>query len=106
MTPRPGPGVPERATLSRDLGDFLIELSIALHKHAMYPEDHPSLGPAASAVTRRAALLLAGRATLSLGLARHPLVIAGGATDGKHPVLGELAGRLHRHHLGAVPFRR
>ncbi len=106
MTPRPGPGVPERATLSRDLGDFLIELSIALHKHAMYPEDHPSLGPAASAVTRRAALLLEDRATLSLGVARHQLVIEGVATDGKHPVLGELAGRLHRHHLGAVTFRR
>ncbi len=49
MSPRPGPVSPERATLSRDLGDFLIELSIALHKHATYPEDHPSLGPAASA---------------------------------------------------------
>src|SRR6266566_4914773 len=28
----------DRATLSRDLADFLIELSIALHKHAMDPE--------------------------------------------------------------------
>jgi hypothetical protein len=106
MMPRPGPVSPERATLSRDLGDFLIELSIALHKHAMYPADHPSLGPAASAVTRRAALLLEDRATLSLGVARHQLVIEGVATDAKHPVLGELAGRLHRHHLGAVTFRR
>src|SRR5260370_31536247 len=106
MTPRPGPGGPERATLSRDLGDFLTDRSIALHKQAMYPEDHPSLGPAASAVTRRAALLLEDRATLSLGVARHQLVIEGVATDGKHPVLGELAGRLHRHHLGAVTFRR
>jgi hypothetical protein len=103
--PRPGPVSPERATLSRDLGDFLIELSIALHKHAMYPADHPSLGPAASAVTRRAALLLEDRATLSLGVARHQLVIEGVATDAKHPVLRELAGRLHRHHLGAVTFR-
>jgi hypothetical protein len=106
MTPPPGPASPERATLSRDLGDFLIELSIALHKHAMYPADHPSLGPAASAVTRRAALLLEDRATLSLGVARRQLVIEGVATDAKHPVLGELAGRLHRHHIGAVTFRR
>jgi len=29
---------PEKAALSRELADFLIELSIALHKHAMYPE--------------------------------------------------------------------
>jgi hypothetical protein len=96
----------ERASLSRDLADFLIELSIALHKHAMYPEGHPSLAPAAAGVTRRAALLLEDRATLSLGVARNQLVIEGVATDPKHPVLRELAGRLHRHHLGAVTFRR
>jgi hypothetical protein len=96
----------ERATLSRDLAEFLIELSIALHKHAMYPEGHPSLEPAAAGVTRRAGLLLEDRSTLSLGVARHQLVIEGVATDPKHPVLAELAGRLHGHHLGAVTFRR
>ena len=96
----------ERATLSRALADFLVELSIALHKHAMYPQGHPSLEPAAAAVTRRVALLLEDRATVSLGVARHQLVIEGVATDPKHPVLRELAARLHRHHLGAVTFRR
>src|SRR5881409_2026916 len=96
----------ERATLSRDLADFLIELSIALHKHAMYPEGHPSLAPAAAGVTRRAGSLLNDRATVSLGVARNQLVIEGVATDPKHPVLRELAGRLHRHHLGAITFRR
>src|SRR5438046_5750532 len=101
----PAPGG-ERATLSRDLADFLIELSIALHKHAMYPEGHPSLAPAAAGLTRRAALLLEDRATVSLGVARNQLVIEGVATDPKHPVLRELAGRLHRHHLGAITFRR
>src|SRR2546429_1840917 len=101
----PGPAS-ERATLSRDLADFLIELSIALHKHAMYPEGHPSLAPAAAGLTRRAALLLEDRATTSLGVAGNQLVIEGVATDPKHPVLRELAGRLHRHHLGAITFRR
>src|SRR5256886_819227 len=96
----------ERAALSRDLADFLIELSIALHKHAMYPEGHPSLAPAAAGLTRRAALLLEDRTTISLGVARDQLVIEGVATDPKHPVLRELAGRLHRHHLGAITFRR
>ena len=57
-------------------------------------------------VTRRAGLLLEDRSTLSLGVARHQLVIEGVATDPKHPVLAELAGRLHGHHLGAVTFRR
>jgi len=82
----------------------LIELSIALHKHALYPPDHPSLEPAAAAVVDRAHLLLADRATLALGVARNQLVIEGVATDPKHPVLRELADRLHRHHLGAVTF--
>lgn len=99
---------PERggAALSRELADFLIELSIALHKHAMYPEGHPSLAPAATGVTRRAEHLFEGRATLALGVARQQLVIEGVATDAKNPVLSELAGRLHRHHLGAVTFHR
>jgi hypothetical protein len=84
----------------------LIELSIALHKHSMYPPDHPSLGPAAAGVLRRADALLRDRSSISLGVARSQLVIEGVATDPRHPVLAELAGRLHRHHLGAVTFNR
>src|SRR5467141_4521899 len=97
---------PEKAALSRELADFLIELSIALHKHSMYPEGHPSLAPAAPGVTRRAEHLFESRATLALGVARQQLVIEGVATDPKNPLLSELAGRLHRHHLGAVTFHR
>lgn len=104
----PGSGAPssERAALSRELADFLIELSIGLHRHAMYPEGHPSLAPAAAALTRRAEQLLETRPSVSLGVARQQLVIEGVATDPKHPVLRELAERLHRHHLGAITFRR
>ncbi|PYO94624.1 MAG: hypothetical protein DMD62_05120 [Gemmatimonadetes bacterium] len=96
----------EKAALSRELADFLIEFSIALHKHAMYPEGHPSLAPAAAATTRRAEHLFEERTTLALGVARQQLVIEGVATDPKNPLLSELAGRLHRHHLGAVTFHR
>src|SRR2546422_9739134 len=85
---------PEKAALSRELADFLIELSIALHKHAMYPEGHPSLAPAAAGVTRRAEHLFEERTTLALGVARQQLVIEGVATDAKNPLLSELAGRL------------
>lgn len=107
MTGQPpiSPG-PSHSTLSRELGEFLIELSIALHKHSMYPQGHPSLQPAAAGVLRRLVQLLRARGTLSLGVARHQLIIEGVATDSKHPVLSELAGRLHRHHLGAVSFAR
>ncbi|HYK10755.1 MAG TPA: HEAT repeat domain-containing protein [Gemmatimonadales bacterium] len=62
--------------------------------------------PAAAGVLRRLVQLLRERGTLSLGVARHQLIIEGVATDSKHPVLSELAGRLHRHHLGAVSFAR
>ena len=92
--------------MSRELSEFLIELSIALHKHAMYPSGHPSLGPAVARLVRRGEALLHDRASLSLGVARSQLVIEGVATDPRHPVLAELAGRLHRHHLGAVTFNR
>ncbi|MGH7530878.1 MAG: hypothetical protein ACREMN_10895, partial [Gemmatimonadales bacterium] len=100
------PAPAERAALSRELAEFLIELSIALHKDSMYPEGHPSLEPAAVAVTRRASQLHEARATIGLGVARQQLVIEGVATDPKNPVLADLAGRLHRHHLGAITFHR
>lgn len=105
-TPPAGPpgGGSKRTALAKDLSEFLLELSIALHKYAMYPDGHPSLGPAAAGVTRRAEDLLRQRGSLSLGVARDQLIIEGVATDPRHPVLGELAGRLHRHHLGAVTF--
>jgi HEAT repeat protein len=96
----------QRAALPRDLSDFLIEFSIALHKHAMYPGGHPTLGPAADGVARRLAALLTERGTLSLGVARDQLVIEGLATDPRNPVLKDLADRLHRHHLGAISFTR
>ena len=95
----------ESTTLSRDLSDFLIEFSIALNKHAMYPGGHPSLEPAAERVIARLQPLLVSRGTLSLGVARNQLVIEGVATDPKNPVLSDLASRLHRHHLGAVSLR-
>lgn len=92
--------------MSRELSEFLIELSIALHKHAMYPTGHPSLEPAVGRLVSRGEALLQDRPSLSLGVARNQLVIEGVATDPRHPVLAELAGRLHRHHLGAVTFSR
>ena len=95
----------ERAVaLSQELSEFLIELSIALHRHGMYPQGHPSLLPAEVSVISRLNSLVGQRGSLSLGVARRQLIIEGVATDPKHPVLQELAGRLHRHHIGAVRF--
>ncbi|HJU67073.1 MAG TPA: hypothetical protein VJ650_02420 [Gemmatimonadaceae bacterium] len=96
----------ESAALSRDLADFLIELSIALHKNAIYPPDHPLLGGAVDALVLRLVRLLQDRGSLSLGVARQQLVIEGVVTAASNSLLRDLAQRLHRHHLGAVKFLR
>jgi hypothetical protein len=92
----------ERATLSRDLNEFLIELSIALHRQSMYPIGHPALIPAIESVIRRAEQLLQDRPQIAFGVARRQLVIDGVTTDPDQPVLRRLADTLHRHHIGAV----
>lgn len=95
------------ATLSRELADFLVELSITLNKHAIYPQNHPLLDVAVDGVANRLGMLFVGdRDSLSIGVARRQLIIEGVATDPLNPVLKELAQRLHQHHVGAVKFTR
>ena len=72
----------------------------------MYPDGHPSLGPAVDAVMRRAHRLLEDRPSLAFGVARRQLIVEGVTTDPEHPVLRRLAEELHRHHLGAVSVSR
>lgn len=93
-----------KAALSRELSDFLIELSITMQKHAIYPPGHPLLNASIDVVMRKLSLLLVDRPSLSLGIARRQLIIEGVATDPNHALLKELAGRLHKHNLGAVKF--
>lgn len=95
-----------KATLSRELSDFLVEFSIAMQKHAIYPAAHPLLIDAVDGVMRKIALLLEDRPSLSIGIARRQLIIEGVGTDPEHPLLKELAGRLHKHNLGAVKFNK
>ena len=98
---------PVVATLSRELADFLVELSITLNKHAIYPRGHPLLDVAVDGVANRIGALFVGdRDSLSIGVARRQLIIEGVATDPLNPVLKELAQRLHEHHVGAVKFVR
>ena len=93
-----------KAALSRELSDFLIELSITMQKHAIYPPGHPLLNASMDMVMRKLSLLLVDRPSLSIGIARRQLIIEGVATDPNHALLKELAGRLHKHNLGAVKF--
>lgn len=97
---------PERAALSRELSEFLMELSIGVHRYAMYPPGHPSLAPVVENIVGRLSEIFEDRRTLSIGVAQTQLVIEGIATDQKHPVLADLARRLHEHQLGAISFEK
>jgi len=97
---------PARVTLSRPFSDLVVELSIALQKFVMYPEGHPSLGPAVASVVRRAERIMEDRPSVAFGVARHQLIIEGVVTDPRQPVLRRLADSLNRHHLGAISLSR
>ncbi len=92
--------------LTRELADFLIEFSIVLHKRSMYPAGHPHLGDATDRFVRRMRALLERRESVTLGVARHRLVIDAATTDPKNALLRDLAHRLHRHRLASVHFSR
>ncbi len=88
--------------MSREVHEFLVDFSVALHRHSMYPAGHPALEPAVAAVVRRAGRLFETRPGLAFGVARRRLLVDGVATDPGQPVLSRLAEALHGHHLGAV----
>lgn len=90
--------------MSRELSEFLIELSIGVHRHAMYPAGHPSLDPAVESIVSRLAEIFVDRPSIEIGVARAQLVVDGVATDPGHPVLSDLARRLHAHQFAAVSF--
>jgi len=92
--------------LPRELGAFLVAFSIAVHRFAMYPSGHPTLRPSADAVLQRLSVVLARAPSLSIGVGSRQLVVQGLPTDPRHPVLSDLARRLHDHHLAALSLLR
>ncbi|HEX9484605.1 MAG TPA: hypothetical protein VF929_08485, partial [Gemmatimonadaceae bacterium] len=104
--PRSASADAQTPRLSQELSEFLVELSVAMHKHAIYPRGHPLLTQSVEAVHDSLIRLLVERPALSIGVARRQLIIEGVATGALHPLLSELAGKLHRHHIGALKFLR
>jgi hypothetical protein len=96
----------EVTALSKEVSEFLLEFSIGVHRHSMYPPDHPSLVPTAENILGCLSAILMERTRLTLGVGRDQLIIEGVATESKHPVLRDLAKRLHDHQVGAVSFDR
>ncbi len=93
------PDVPSEAV------GFLIRFSVALHKHSSYPPGHPTLTAADAGAIEALQPLLARRDALTVAVARSNLLVDGAETDPSHPVLRELAERLHRRQIGAFVFR-
>ena len=93
-------------TLPQDHADLLVEFAVAVHKNAIYPGTHPLLVASVDGLARRLAAFLDQTPTLSIGVARRQLIIEGVATDEEHPILRDLAARLHRHQIGALRFNR
>ncbi len=96
----------EPAPLPDAVVGWLVRLSVALHKHATYPPGHPTLRGATDSARDGLAALLDEHGELAVGVARTTLVVGDGATDEGHPVLRELAQRLHRREVGRLVFRR
>lgn len=88
-----------------DVAEFLLEFSIGIHRHAMYPPNHPSLKPATTAILGRLQAALHTRADLRLGVLRDGFVCEDRESDPRHPVISELAERLHDHEVAALVFR-
>ncbi len=84
---------------ARELSNFLLELSVALHRRTMYPGGHPSLAAAEERVTQRLGPLLAAAGQVAIGVAAEQLVIDGVATDVRNHLLRALAERLHGHRV-------
>jgi hypothetical protein len=95
---------PERPPLAREFIRFLLELSVGVHRHAIYPPGHPSLEPVAEEATSRLTELLSDRPVLRIGVARQELLAEGGASDPRQPVLADLARRLHYQQIAGISF--
>lgn len=89
-----------------ELRELAQELAVAVHKRGIYPASHPMQLGAVDAVHTRIQRLLSTRLELPIGVARTHLLLDGIATDPEHPLLSELASRMHDHQLGGVRFTR
>ena len=72
----------------------------------MYPVGHPHLRESADRFVRRLNALLEGRESVTLGVARHRLVIETVTTDPNNALLRDLSHRLHRHRIASVHLTR
>ena len=92
----------EKPALPRDLTVFLIQLSVSLNKARSYPSGHPVLAAAMEILSRHLDTILQRQDQFTIGVTQRRLVIDGLPSDESHPVLRDLAERLHHHQLAAI----
>jgi hypothetical protein len=95
-----------KGNLGPELIQILIELNNALGKHAMYPPGHPMLKMAADQLVSLLNQYFEHRPVLALGIAPSQVIAGGIGSDPAHPVIRELAARLHRRNIGALKLSR
>lgn len=104
--PSVAPGHPGPAPLPRELTAFLVQFAAALGKSRAYPPRHPINRAAVASVAQHLAGVQATRPVLVLGIARDHLIVDGHDSEAGHPVLRDLAERLHHHQLAALQLRK
>lgn len=88
--------------LPQSAAELVLELGAAMQRQAMYPGGHPQAEAAIERAMRRLDAWLAQRPAFAFAVARTQLVVDGLATDALHPLLRDLALKLHAHRVGSV----
>ncbi|HYW51476.1 MAG TPA: hypothetical protein VE861_12770 [Gemmatimonadaceae bacterium] len=81
---------------------FLTRFTGTLNRRRAYAPTHPMVRAAEEQLLEAANAALAGRSTLSIGVARTELLIDGEPWKGKSAIASELATRLHKRGVGAI----
>jgi hypothetical protein len=92
--------------LPSELVLVLTEFSNALNKHTMYPAGHPMLVTAADQLAVLLNRTFGRRNALVLGISPNQIIAGGVASDPGHPIISELAARLHRRNIGVLKLFR
>ena len=81
---------------------LLIRFAGTLNRRRAYAASHPTVVVAEEQLLDAAVEAMRGRSTLSIGVARHELLIDGQPWEARTATARDLAGRLHRRGVGAI----
>ncbi|HEU4588662.1 MAG TPA: hypothetical protein VFS11_08440 [Gemmatimonadales bacterium] len=88
--------------LDREVLGVLLQVPVAVQRNAVYPPGHPLALAATRALHAHLTTLLTDRGSLAIAVARTRLMVGEAASDPAHPILRDLAQRLHRAEIGTL----